>query len=670
MDLSPLPLATLPAPGNLSGCVVVDDLCFAPAGEAGLLIIDISDASHPRQVGQCLTGGDAQVVVVSSNVAYVGDHIAGLQVIDVRVPQTPRILGAEPNIQRISGVAVTNGIAYVVNGGLSVVDVRNPEEPRTLGSYTIPIEGEDVPLFSLSTIVLTSHFALCGVGPSLWTFDVSDPAHPRLVGRHQMEDGLITGMAIRGNHVFASLSWHGLGILEISDPLQPTTLGIRSLPGFATCVNFVGSRIAVTTDFPAVYLYDFSTSANSRLAGIFPVSSRVNAVAGSGHHAYLAAGTNGLQTLDLIPANPQSGASPTSGSSMAIRGQIGLVGRAGSIGVVDLSHPVQPKEIANFNTGLGMPRSIAIGSDLACYLNLFGDIGQGGSFRTISLADPSRPRGLGSLDLGEDAVNVLLSGSTAFVAHRTEGLIAVNVSDPAHPQTSAKLGLEGGAQAIAIAEGLACLGSGRAGVHVVDLHDPAHPVRLGGVNTGGEAINVAMTGTLCAIGEADGQISLIDLSEPASPKVLGQYPFRGYLRSISLSNDLMVMSAYPGGIEVVDVRDPRIPRRLSGNASVEPPALIFNGVRIYISGYGPDGISILGPIRRLLWDAPGRRGDGPVDLRVFGLPGERFQVESSPDLEVWKPVGILEMADRPALVINPIPPNEPGQVLVRARPIP
>jgi hypothetical protein len=127
---------------------------YAYATGPGILqVIDIQDPANPRRVGYCRTregtntvvsNGEYVGVALSDNRAYVADATAGLQIIDVTDPVSPRRIGGYSTSGQATDVAVSGDYVFVaehplwnetnyVGGGLEVIDVHDPANPRRVG---------------------------------------------------------------------------------------------------------------------------------------------------------------------------------------------------------------------------------------------------------------------------------------------------------------------------------------------------------------------------------------------------------------------------------------------------------------------------------------------------------------------------------------------------------
>jgi len=131
--------------GTISAVAVEGSYAYVGVGPR-LVVLDISDPTHPAFVGQTGVLPGIADVAVSASTAYVADGDAGLRVVDVSNPATPTELGFYDTPGYARGVVVSGSTAYVadrgifdgsqrVGSGLRVVDVGNPASPTEIGYY-------------------------------------------------------------------------------------------------------------------------------------------------------------------------------------------------------------------------------------------------------------------------------------------------------------------------------------------------------------------------------------------------------------------------------------------------------------------------------------------------------------------------------------------------------
>jgi parallel beta-helix repeat protein len=101
---------------------VVGNLAYLSTTDS-LNIIDVSDPTHPVNLGAVATPGYARKLFVEGDTAYVGDAMRGVAVVDVSDPHTPRLVSSIPTPGYAEEVIVSGGKAYVADatGGLVIL---------------------------------------------------------------------------------------------------------------------------------------------------------------------------------------------------------------------------------------------------------------------------------------------------------------------------------------------------------------------------------------------------------------------------------------------------------------------------------------------------------------------------------------------------------------------
>jgi hypothetical protein len=83
-------------------------------------------------VGSYDTPGYAYSVQVQGNYAFVADHFAGIQILDVSVPATPTLAAGYSTLGYATDIHIDGNLAAVSNAevGLILADISNPTNPR------------------------------------------------------------------------------------------------------------------------------------------------------------------------------------------------------------------------------------------------------------------------------------------------------------------------------------------------------------------------------------------------------------------------------------------------------------------------------------------------------------------------------------------------------------
>ncbi len=161
---------------------VVDDLAYLPYGSAGMVVLDISDVTRPRRVGQldfsppfnARFGVHGVLPVPAQGIAYANSEsveygrgaMHHASIVDIRDPATPTLLSLLPepvpepaegqrdyfgkggwrgphnlnHLQHNPAVEKQEGLLYMTwfNAGLRAFDVSNPRQPLAAGYFLPP----------------------------------------------------------------------------------------------------------------------------------------------------------------------------------------------------------------------------------------------------------------------------------------------------------------------------------------------------------------------------------------------------------------------------------------------------------------------------------------------------------------------------------------------------
>lgn len=275
----------------------------------------------------------------------------------------------------------------------------------------------------------------------------------------------------------------------------------------------------------------------------------------SGNYAYVAAGSGGLQVVDVSDhAHPHVVASrslPGNANDVIVVGNYAYVA-AGSAGlqIVNISDPLVPVVSGSLNTG-GVAWDVMVKGSKAYVAN-----GAGGLV-IIDVSTPSSPTELGSFSLPGTAkgVDVDVMRQIAAVALGTGGLAVVNVANPVAPVLLATLP-GGDLRDLAISGNYAFLADFSRSFTSVDLTNASTPVLRASVqqNLGGLLQDVAVEGTLATGADVFfiNGVPIIDVSVPASPQPRIILDFRSFRddngTGIAMDQNYVYLTAESGAI--------------------------------------------------------------------------------------------------------------------------
>jgi hypothetical protein len=264
---------------------------------------------------------------------------------------------------------------------------------------------------------------------------------------------------------------------------------------------------------------NFSPKALSYIA----IPGFANAVKASGAYVYIAAGSAGLQ-------------------------------------VVDVSDHSNPKIVASLKV-----------SSNANYLRIAGNtlyLATSSGLTIIDISNPLSPAVLGALTTPGVAWDLAISGNLAYIADGASGLQIADVSTPSSPRIIGSLPISNGtAKGIAVTGSTAVVAGSAAGVLIVDVSTPAIPKLLGSVATPGDARKVTVKATAAFIADYPNSMQVVDFTNPAAPKIVASTPdsLGGKLQDITLisvgGKDLTLAADvyFVNGVPIVNVTQPSNP---------------------------------------------------------------------------------------------------------------
>jgi hypothetical protein len=428
-------------------------IAYVANGDAGLRMLDVSDAAAPTAIGVCDTPGTAYGVVVSGSLAYVADLSSGLRILDVADPAAAVEVGSYDTPGNAYSLAVdgTSSHAYVADGssGLRVVDVSNQAAPAEVGSFvSAPTSPSGVALPSGSTQGAATNNSgrtyayITDQANGLRILDISNPAAPTEAGSYDTP-GRATSVVVAsgpgGLYAYVTDDESGLRIIDVSDPAAPAEVGSYDTPGRAwdlTVTNGPGGRYAYIADWNGgLRIVDVTnpaapTEIGSYVSAGYPYYTGVAVAAGpGGTYAYAADVLYGLRVLDVTnPAAPtEVGFLAGTIHGVVVRGELVYVAaKADGLLIVDVSDATAPAEIGSFDTseyGWALRVEVVAGAtDTYAYVT---DSETG--LHVVDVSDPAAPTRTGFYQTSDSAGDVALmagpGGTYACVTDGSGGLL-------------------------------------------------------------------------------------------------------------------------------------------------------------------------------------------------------------------------------------------------------
>ncbi len=262
---------------------------------------------------------------------------------------------------------------------------------------------------------------------------------------------------------------------------SPTALSYLNIPGSANNVDISGNYAYVAAGSAGLQVIDVSDRSNPSIAASEDTPGTANDVKVVGTTVFIADGSSGLQIMDISnPLDPvkliPSGFKATinSAQDVVVAGNLAYVADVSGLKVIDISVPASPVIIGSVNT----PGN-AYGVDVNPVTSIAVIADRSRGIQVIDISDPLNPAIMGSVDTG-DAWDVVLRDNYAFVADYSSSFTSVDISDPANPIVKASTNRSlGGLLQDAALSGRFAFGADIFfvnGVPIIDVSTPDTPI--------------------------------------------------------------------------------------------------------------------------------------------------------------------------------------------------
>ncbi len=626
--------------GLAKSVAISGDYAYLAADD--LQVIDLRDRSNPTRVGWCRIWNHpserATRVAIRGNHAFLAAGNAGLVVVDITAPDDPKQVGSYRTLGA-SGVAIAGTLVQVADAtGMTLIDVSDPARPLKVGSY---IAG-----FAKAVDVAGTLAYLASADAGLHVVDISNPTAPFKAGEVHL-NGVPNDIRVVGGYAYLAAS--GLEIVDVKDAARPASVGRSETTGLAHGVAVSGSRayLADASGYPGgegVIIFDIGDPMAPKRIGRCDVGGTGGAygLALSGDRfAFIAANhRDGFQVFD-VDAPDQArrlGAYQPWGESLeaaAAGSHVYVADGLHGLQIIDASDPGNPRRVAR---GDAFAASVMVSGSHAYLVTKAEDSGDS-QFAVLDIADPSRPTALGRCGLKNSPWNMIAGAGHVYLAGR-EGLSIVEVVDPTRPREVGVFATPETTWSVALSGSQAYLAADAHGLLIVDVHDPSR-LRLVGryVDQLAFAFGVAASGSNALLADG-GRLRIVDASLPDAPREIGSCAVPG-ARSVVVSGHYAFVARLAsatdpeqGGLSMVDVTDSAHPTVVASTSGFDGWTVTVAGDRAMVAAR-QDGLALVEIQAGVQFDSMGFMPDG-FRFMLRGLPDQKVRLQRSVDLRHWE----------------------------------
>lgn len=466
------------------------------SGDAGgaLHVVDVSDPTAPAPVGQASLP-NAFRVAISGDYALVAMQGSGVAVVDVADPAHPAWVDSFSTQGNASDLILAGDYAYLADGALLVLDISDP-----LNISQIARVGS---AHYLTSVTITGTLAYGGGLIGMVVLDITNPAAPLELGHVDVHGSVMSmlGMAAAGDYAYLGSDYAGLRVIDVHVTSNPQEIGGYTTPVMPVSIDVQGTRAVVTSQYEGVHVLDVTNPEPVEL-GAYRGLDDTLAAASAGQYAYVAIDYYGLAVLDI--SDPQNialaallampGAPHNRVDHIVVSGTHAYLD-AGTAGlqVVDISNPISPTIVGSG----GVVGTMAIAGT-----RLYAEGGPG--MVIYDVTNPAAPAVIGTLPLTDTLHGLAVAGGYAYLAEGAAGLHIVDISNPAALVEVGVYAPPAGAYRVSAAEGYAYVSTATGyGLQVVDVTNPAYPFEVGYYDMPGPGMASMPAGPLVHVAAGD-----------------------------------------------------------------------------------------------------------------------------------------------------------------------
>ena len=257
--------------GYAQDVVVKDTLAFVTQGEGGLMILNISDRSAPKELSTVYKElkGYSNKVAVKDSVVYISAGAFGVSVVDVFNPVNPIVTATNLALKPGKGFDIKGNFLFTAIGeyGFKISEISYPTQPDIRGETSTPGFASAVCVSPDTNYLLVAcgemGFALYNISElqSGWgTYPIAGwidtPGYAEDVVAHPTLP-----------FAFLACGTAGLFITDYSDSANIKIVGSYSTGGYAKEVVYQDNKIYVTTGMRGLQVFDVSNLSSPVLIG-------------------------------------------------------------------------------------------------------------------------------------------------------------------------------------------------------------------------------------------------------------------------------------------------------------------------------------------------------------------------------------------------------------------
>lgn len=427
----------------------------------------------------------------------------------------------------------------------------------------------------------------------------------------------VNGMAVSWPYAYLSIADDEFLVLDFRNPDRPVVAGSTPNVDTAQDLALAGDFCYLIETHPGSgEVVDISDPHRPLLVGPFATGDDPEKIIVVGDYLYLGTWDLQLRIFDVsIPHQPvQVGMVETGISCRDLTANGGYLFVLGhQLGILSLANPTLPTVLCSLelpSNGYAMD----IDGNLA-YIGMY-DLG----LQILDIATPCDPVALGFLPFSSSPNQVWAEGDVAYMASRYSdaALISVDITDPQSPAIIQAFEFLTSARRLALGPGILTVADARH-IQLIDVHSNHLPAPNVILDTPGLALSVAVSGNLACVADYYTGLQVIDIADPVNPNIVGAVATPGLSWDVTIAGNHAYLADF-SGLTVMDISTPGTPVQV-GHHPLPPNA---------------HGVAISGDLACVAWGFAEAGGielvdisnpENPTLLGLLDLPNSGWGLE-------------------------------------------
>jgi hypothetical protein len=298
-------LPTTPSYTFPAAMAATDQQAVVITAYANTRILDVSDITHPAEVGTYVLDGTGTRVQVDGGYAYLAQPYAGLQILDMADITQPVKRLTIASTGYIQDVAVQGDYVFMLEGQTHTVRIfnkTNPDAPLAVAEFVLtpPASAPDSGSYS---VAVSGNLLMAGIGSDIQLLDISTPSQPKALGRYSASSWVRRIQIVNTTAIVAD--GNEMLMLDVSKPATPTVKGRFAVP-IIFDARMQGNYVyAIGGSSYGLQVLNVTNPAKITQVGFASVSGTLQALAVDGNAAYVASQYSGVQVVDIsVPTQP------------------------------------------------------------------------------------------------------------------------------------------------------------------------------------------------------------------------------------------------------------------------------------------------------------------------------------------------------------------------------